>query len=357
MKLHLPIFVFFFIITLFYQCQSINSTAVQVDVHQPFEKLSDYNFFINKITDLQPNERVLPYDLNTALFSDYSEKARFIYMPENVKGATYHPDKVLDFSEGTVIIKNFYYHHDERDHSQGKRIIETRLLMKNKEGWQAHGYTWNDEQTDAFLNIVGDIKTVNWTNHTGEAMTVDYIIPNKNQCKSCHYNKGILEPIGPKVRNLNKNYTYAEGKQNQLEKWVAMGYLEGYNKTEKHPKVAQWNKPETGTLHERALAYLDINCAHCHNPNGPANTTGLTLTADAEMNMALGLWKSAVAAGTGTGGHQYNIVPGHPETSIMTYRMASIEPAEMMPELGRRLVHQEGLALIEDWIRNMEDNR
>lgn len=357
MKFHLSIFTTFFILILFYQCQSTNGTAVRVDVNQPFEKLSDYHFFIKKITDLQPNERVLPYDLNSALFTDYAQKARFIFMPENVKGATYNPDQVLDFSEGTVIIKNFYYHHDERNPNQGKRLIETRLLMKNKNGWQAHGYTWNDEQTDAFLNIVGDIKTVHWTNQTGEAMKVDYIIPNKNQCKSCHYNKGVLEPIGPKVRNLNKNYTYTEGTQNQLEKWSTMAYLEDYDATKTPPKVAQWDKPETGSLHERALAYLDINCAHCHNPNGPANTTGLTLTADAETNMALGLWKSAVAAGTGTGGHQYNIVPGHPETSIMTFRMASTEPAEMMPELGRRLVHQEGVALIEDWIRNMEDNQ
>jgi uncharacterized repeat protein (TIGR03806 family) len=357
MKLYLSIFTCFFILTWFYQCQSTQSTAVQVDVNQPFEKLSDYNFFINNITDLQPNERVLPYDLNSPLFSDYAEKARFIFIPESTKGGSYSLAKVLDFQEGTVLIKNFYYNNDERDDSKGKRIIETRLLMKNTDGWQAHGYTWNDEQTDAFLNIVGDIKTVNWTNQVGEAMKVNYIIPNKNQCKSCHYNNGVLEPIGPKVRNLNKNYTYAEGEQNQLKKWAAMGYLEDYDENIEYPKVAEWDNPETGTLHERALAYLDVNCAHCHNPNGPANTTGLTLTADAEMNMALGIWKSAVAAGTGTGGHQYNIVPGHPETSIMAFRMASTEPAEMMPELGRRMIHKEGLTLIEDWIRNMPDNR
>lgn len=354
MRLAIFLFSSLLITLLFYQCQSTNRTAVRVDLKQPFEQLSEYNFFVENIQDLQPNERVLPYDLNSTLFSDYAKKARFIYMPEGAAGAKYHPDKMMDYPTGTVMIKNFYYDHDERDESKGKRIMETRLLIKDETAWQAHGYTWNEEQTDATLNIVGDIKTANWTNSVGEAMTVDYIIPNKNQCKSCHYNKGVLEPIGPKVRNLNKNYTYEEETQNQLEKWADMGYLMGYDTTATHPKVAQWDKPESGTLHERALAYLDINCAHCHNPNGPANTTGLTLTADAEMNMALGLWKSAVAAGTGTGGHQYNIVPGHPETSIMTFRMASTEPAEMMPELGRRLVHEEGVALIEEWIREMD---
>ena len=321
---------------------------------EPYKKLSDYHFFVGNIADLQPNERVLPYDLNSPLFSDYSHKARFIWMPEGT-GATHTVNKVLSFPNGTVIIKTFYYQNDERDTNEGNRLVETRLLIKETEKWAVHSYIWNDEQTDAFLEIVGDIKEVNWVNRQGEAMKVDYIIPNKNQCKGCHYNKGVVEPIGPKLRNLNKIYAYTDTTMNQLERWANMGYLVGYNAAKPQPKLANYSDPTSGTLHERAMAYLDINCGHCHNPNGPANTTGLNLIAEAEFDLNLGIWKAPVAAGVGTGGFSYNIVPGHPEISILPYRMAATDPGAMMPELGRRMVHHEGVALIEDWIREMPE--
>lgn len=351
-KINLFLFISF---SIFFTCCNSSSQQVKNVSHlPPFEKLSDYHFFVGKIADLQPNQRVLPYDLNSPLFSDYAHKSRFIWMPEGTTAQFTSTGKVLDFPEGTVLIKTFFYQHDERDLSKGKRNIETRLLVKGKEKWEAHGYTWNDEQTEATLDIVGDIKSVNWIDKKGKPMMVDYIIPNKNQCKGCHYNKGVQEPIGPKVRNLNKDFVYLDGKMNQLEKWNSLGYLADYQSDTNYKKVAQWNNPTSGSLHERALAYLDINCGHCHNPNGPASTTGLNLVEEAEMNINLGINKPSVAAGTGTGGFSLNIIPGHPEKSIMTYRMASTEPAAMMPELGRRMVHEEGVELIREWILKMD---
>ena len=320
----------------------------------PHEKLSDYHFFTGNLADLMPNQRVVPYDLNSPLFSDYSHKSRFIWMPEG-QGATANVNEILSFPFGTTIIKTFYYVNDERDESKGRRLVETRLLIKEQDQWAAHSYIWNEEQTEAYLEVVGDIKEVNWVNIEGTAMKLDYIIPNKNQCKGCHYNKGKIEPIGPKLRNLNKEFAYADTTMNQLSKWASMGYLEGYDPTQPQPKLANYSDPASGTLHERAMAYLDINCGHCHNPNGPANTTGLNLVAQTELDLTLGIWKAPVAAGVGTGGFSYNIVPGHPETSILPYRMASSNPGAMMPELGRRMVHHEGVALIEEWIRAMPE--
>ena len=320
---------------------------------EPYEKLSDYGFFAANLASLTPTERVLPYDLNTPLFSDYAEKARFVWMPEGT-AASYTDDGVLDFPEGATLIKNFFYYHDEGQPDAGRRIIETRLLVRQAGEWEAHSYIWNDEQTEAHLEIVGDIKEVTWKNKAGLAQSVNYIVPNKNQCKGCHYNKGVQEPIGPKVRNLNRDYAYVDGPKNQLVKWAEFGYLEGFEPGAEHPRVAQWDNPESGTLHERAMAYLDINCGHCHNPRGPANTTGLNLVADAPTDLTLGILKPTVAAGRGTGGFDYNIVPGKPEVSILAHRMKSNEPAVMMPELGRRMVHEEGVALIEEWIGAME---
>ncbi|MFK7981919.1 MAG: hypothetical protein AB8G86_18205, partial [Saprospiraceae bacterium] len=247
---------------------------------EPYEKLSQYQFFQGNLADLKPSDRVIPYDLNSPLFSDYAHKARFVWMPEGTS-ASYTTERELDFPKGAAIIKNFYYENDETDASKGKRIMETRLLINRGADWEAIGYIWNDEQTEAYHEVIGDIKEVSWVNTEGKPQNINYIIPNKNQCKSCHLNGKKQIPIGPKVRNLNKTFAYADGTMNQLEKWASIGYLSGYDGQVNHPKVATWDNEKSGDIHDRAMAYLDINCAHCHNKTGSANTSGLHLTADA----------------------------------------------------------------------------
>jgi hypothetical protein len=120
------------------------------------------------------------------------------------------------------------------------------------------------------------------------------------------------------------------------------------------PRLVSWDNAESATLDERARAYLEINCGHCHRPEGPGKNSGLDLTTFSPSDHGLGIYKSPVAAGAGSGGHQYDIVPGAPENSILVYRMQSLDPGTMMPELGRSLIHQEGVQLIKDWIRSME---
>ena len=336
---------------LLYQC-SYNDGSVKIPV-APFEKLSDFNLFTGDLAELNPNTGVIPYDLNSPLFSDYAKKARFVWVPEG-KSARYTLDHVIDFPEGSILIKNFFYNHDETDLSQGRRILETRLLINRGEEWEALTYVWNDEQTEAEYNIIGEIKAVSWVDEQGDSHSIDYIIPNKNQCKSCHAYKNQLKPVGPRVRNLNKDFAYGEGTFNQLEYWSNAGKLSGYLPSLEHPSLAVWDEAQHYSIHDRAMAYLDINCGHCHNPDGAANTSGLTLLADSELGLSLGVFKATVSAGAGTGGHTYSIVPGHPEESIMIYRMKSLNPAAMMPEIGRRMVHQEGVDLIASWIADMD---
>ena len=112
---------------------------------------------------------------------------------------------------------------------------------------------------------------------------------------------------------------------------------------------------KTGSLDARARAWLEINCAHCHNPAGPARNSGLDLLASQTNPTAYGVYKAPVAAGRGSGGREFDIVPGQPDKSIMVYRIASTDGGIMMPELGKRLVHEEGLALIREWIAAMAD--
>ncbi len=317
------------------------------------EKLSDYNFFVGKLSDLKPTDGVVPYSLNTPLFSDYTHKSRFIAIP---KGNTvnYNSAEVLDFPIGTTIIKNFYYENDETKPKAGRTIMETRLLINTAKGWQALPYFWNAEQTEATLEVAGGERDVTWKDNKGKKQMLHYTSPNSNQCKGCHNRNEVLMPIGPSARQLNGNYAYADGESNQLTKWNNLGILTGLPADlTTVPKLANW-QDKTQTLNNRARAYLDINCAHCHRKEGPASTSGFYLLHNETNPATWGMYKTPVAAGKGSGGRLFDIVPGKPHESIITYRMESTDPGEMMPEIGRAFVHKEGVELIKEWIAAME---
>lgn len=356
MKKYFIAFAFLFALTFILSVHSCKFAPkkVALDVAaKPFELLSQYNFFTGALNSLTPNERILPYDLISPLFTDYAHKARFVYVPEG-KQVAYDDKEVLNLPVGSCYIKNFYYPADFSKPKEKWRIIETRLLVHRKDGWEALDYIWNDDQSDAKLEVAGDIKKVSWIHYDGSKKEVDYVIPNKNQCKGCHWenNVGIM-PIGPKVRNLNKSIAFADGEKNQLAKWIEAGFLKDAPNLSQMPKMVDYND-ESAELNDRARAYLDINCGHCHRDKGPAYTSGLWLNLDNENMENLGICKSPVAAGKGTGGLLVDIFPGHPELSILPLRMKSEDAGIKMPEVGKVLVHTEGVALIEKWITAMQ---
>ncbi|MGH9675719.1 MAG: SO2930 family diheme c-type cytochrome, partial [Candidatus Acidiferrum sp.] len=169
--------------------------------------------------------------------------------------------------------------------------------------------------------------------------------------------KLVMRPIGLTARSLNRSFDYGQGPENQLRHWTSAGILTGAPGPDQAPRMAVWNNPATGTLDQRARAWLEMNCAHCHNPAGPARVSGLDLRAGQIDLSRAGVWKSPVAAGRGSGGRWYDIIPNKPNDSIVPFRIASTEPGVMMPELGRRLVDEDGLALIRSWIAAMPDPR
>lgn len=334
-------------------------------------KLSDWHVVEVHDGKLELNQGVVPYDLNTPLFTDYAHKLRTIWMPKG-KSATYQPVDTLDFPVGTVISKTFYYPRaadgtftdvlrtDDYSHDfagQGLdlsrvHLVETRILARRKDGWVAFPYVWNDAQTEATLQRTGAVEPLTLVAADGSREDFNYVVPDESQCASCHAQDWVsrqVHPIGPKARHINKDYAYADGTQNQLEHLVKVGYLSGLPAMAEVPRDAVWNDPKT-PLDARARTYLDINCGHCHNLHGAANTTGLSLIYGTPEDRHLGICKPPTAAGRGTGDHLFDIVPGLPDESIIPYRLSSTEPGVMMPELGRSTVHREGLALIRAWI-------
>jgi uncharacterized repeat protein (TIGR03806 family) len=302
-------------------------------------KLQDFGLLVDGKT---PAPGVVPYHLNTPLFSDYSMKFRFMHLPKGKK-AKATGDGLLDFPVGTVLIKSFGYPADMRSPEKDLRILETRLLIHRASGWVALPYVWNADGTEATLKRAGQRMDVSWTHLDGQKRTISYAVPNANQCKGCHVSGMAMTPIGPKVRNLDDGH--------QLQALAHAGLLSG--KTQAVRPMPVWDKPESGTVALRARAYLDANCGHCHNKAGPADTSGLWLDWDQPADTNLGIGKRPTAAGRGSVGLDFAIKPGDPAASYLVARMASTEPGIAMPELSRSMTHEEGVALVSQWIREM----
>ncbi|NOY41091.1 MAG: c-type cytochrome [Planctomycetes bacterium] len=329
---------------------SVGGNAVHVDVEarRPASMLSEYNLFAD-LKNQVPNEGVIPYVLRSSHFVDYAVSHHYLYLPAGAR-ATYHENDVFAFPVGTVLIQSLGFPNDLRYPLQGEHIVETRLLIHQRKGWVAVPYLWNDEGTDARRAVIGGKTTVHWIHHDGEERSHQFITPDMNQCKRCHKNQDIVRPIGVRARNLNCQL--ADG--NQLARWAETGLLDGVpDASSEIPQAVVWSDPTTGSVEERARAWLDVNCSHCHNPHGTASVSGLDLSLHQKMPVRFGVYKPPVAAGRGSSGFQFSITPGSPQTSFLLHRIRSTDPGAMMPTVGRSLVDEEGTALIEQWINEM----
>ena len=308
----------------------VNDAAVQKGMPRT---LSEYGFF----ADLRAQAAtygVEGYSLNTPLWSDGADKLRFIYLPQGTQLSA-DGEGLLQFPVGSAIIKTFAF-----GEGPDRRLIETRVLLHRADGWLALPYRWNADQTDAVLALAGG--RVDLTTPAGEA--ISYRIPNKNQCKDCHSKDGVVIPLGPKARNLSHDW---------LEGMAAAGHLDAVPAGA--DSLPRWNTRENAdNIAPLARAYLDVNCAHCHQPGGGASNSGLDLRWEQHEPGALGVMKRPVAAGRGAGGHLFDILPGQPDRSILVYRMESKEPGVVMPEIGTSTIDRDGIAVVRQWIVEME---
>jgi uncharacterized repeat protein (TIGR03806 family) len=328
----------------------VNARLLLADAPAPL--LSDYNLFRDAAARM-PSAGVTPYDLNTTLYSDGALKFRYVFVPSGA-AARYEPDEVFEFPVGATLIKTFAVAADMRRPQENVRFLETRLLIRRADGWTARAYIWNEAQTEARYTAVGADVAAHWIDEEGQDVALDWRVPNRNQCKGCHERRGEITPLGPTARNLNRDHPYRNGTRNQLAQWSALGILVGAPAPNEAARAPVAFDPTSASIDARARAYLDVNCANCHNPQGPAHTSGLDLRAGATDPRAWGVRKRPVAAGRASAGMDFAIEPGRPERSILVYRMESTDPGVMMPELGRQRVDAHGVELIREWIAAMD---
>lgn len=338
--------------------KGVNWQALAYDCPQ----LSHYNLFVSpQDPTTVPFDGGFKYKLNNELFTDYAEKDRFIFLPPKTS-MKYAAQGTFDFPTGTVITKTFSFFLQKNPKTEKPIAIETRLLVKRKSGWEAIEYVWDHSKQDAFLYLGGKVETFDILANNQKAMKVDYAVPNRRQCASCHVTDtttGALQPIGPKAKFLNWNFAINQdgSSENQLVYFAKKAYLSGLPKDMKEvPSVAVWSQPDSGPIEKRAQAYLEINCAHCHNPRGGAQNTGLYLMTEVDHKSGnYGYCKRPVAAGLGSGGRLFDVDPAGADKSILHYRMTHDHLEVKMPQLGRSVVHTEAIQVVESWINSMKD--
>jgi uncharacterized repeat protein (TIGR03806 family) len=324
--------------------------TVAVDLDQvPYGTLSEYRFFIGNMAEQRPNERVLPYDVITPLFSDYAHKFRFVWMPRGTKAGFINADVPLGFPDGTVLIKTFYFDHVQPE--DARRIVETRLLIKRAGEWIFADYTWNEDQTEAYLDMNGHFTPITWRDDQGVDHPTNYRVPAAAECFTCHKLNGQAMPIGPKLRNMARTFDYAAGTMDQPAKWVQEGYLEpGFPAPS---PVTRWDDP-AASLTDRVRAYVDMNCAHCHADGKHCDYRPMRFAWQETAQLVnMGVCVEPEDPLPGNPELVYIVAPSNTYRSMLLHRISATDEAVRMPLLGRTVVHREAVDLVTQWINSL----
>ncbi|MGC3968985.1 MAG: PQQ-dependent sugar dehydrogenase [Pirellulales bacterium] len=342
-----------------------------------------------------PVPGMIPYTVNSPLWSDVTYKERFLALPGDGV-ATYASRKSWDFPEGTVLVKSFALE-AKADDPKSRRWIETRFMTKQQKEWVGYSYAWNDEQTDAELvEARGRDRefTIEDTSAVGGKRTQAWHYPSRAECMVCH-SRAANYVLGVSTAQLNCTFSYDGAADNQLRTLEHLGvvkldastelregvveaarkrglsskdanqYWDDIRKVRGRRAVAGGAKPDSATdlmprladpadgtagLEERARSYLHANCAHCHVPAGGGNAQF-----DVAYWSALGETRTVGAAPV----HQsFQIAdakllkPGQPEASLLWHRMA-LHGRGQMPPLASAHIDPLGAELIRRWIAEL----
>ena len=228
------------------------------------DSLSSYEIFEGTPSNLTPTEDFELLELSSVLFTDYSHKQRLVKIPAGTQ-MTKSSDETIDFPNGTILTKTFFYYNDERDTTLGKRIIETRLEIKENGVWNVATYIWNQNQTNAILELNGFDTPIAWVDENGISRSTTYHIPTENECMTCHQSNSKMTPLGPTLLNLNRNVERNGSTLNQLTHLQNVEVINNFS-VNQISQMVDYND-FNASLEERGRAYLAMNCAHCHNPN------------------------------------------------------------------------------------------
>ena len=308
------------------------ATVAGTDAGVPFPATLSQTGCFTATLPTQPVPALIPFTVNSALWSDGAQKERFFAIPDGTN-ITLQADGDFDFPNGTVTVKTF---------SIAGQKIETRLFVKHSDGqWAGYTYEWRNDQSDADLLPSNKTKTVG---------SQQWLYPSRSQCLQCH-TAVAGRSLGLEVAQLNGPLTYPRGvTANQVETLAALGYFSGPLPAPSQflPRLAN-PFGTTGTLEERARSYLYSNCSSCHR-NGVGQGPH-----DFRYNisfLATNLCNRMPSTGNAGVPGALLFTPMNPAQSLISIRPKALNTFRM-PPLGSSIVDAQGTALIDAWINSV----
>lgn len=337
----------------------------------PFpRKLSETGLFADT-TAHRVAPGVIPYSVNSELWSDGALKERFLAVPGEGQiefdGVTYpQPPPGADpgwrFPHDTVLVKTFSLEL-EPGNPASRRRLETRILHHKKmpgteeygdQFWRGYTYVWNDEQTDAeLLDDAGLDRTytVRDPQAPGGRREQVWHFPSRAECTLCH-TMAAKYALGVNTLQMNRDHDYNGVIANQL---ATLSHIGLFTKPlpqppESLPSIVDYHD-ESQPLALRARSYLHSNCAHCHRKWGGGNADFVTLALLPANEMGL----FDVRPGQGQFGLRDPrlVVPGDPARSLVPFRMQTTQLGRM-PHVGSKVVDDLGVTLVKKWIESLE---
>ncbi|WP_186775062.1 PQQ-dependent sugar dehydrogenase [Allorhodopirellula solitaria] len=328
------------------------------------QKLSETRLFAS-VADHVPAPGVIPYEVNVPFWSDHSAKDRYIALPE-AKSVKFYPKKGWEFPVGTVFIKTFWMHMDRVSQSDPRRL-ETRLMVHSPDGWQGYTYLYKDDGSEAVL--LDGSKVLPLEIKTDEGLvTQPYYVPGRSECFACHTEKSGFA-LGPTTRQMNREMAYHGERVDQIAMLNRLNVFtepvrkEHAPETEKFPDWGMGNFDRSGDsvnetqplrdgVSQLARAWLEVNCAMCHQPDG-IGPGKIDLRADTPLNK-MQLLNTIPKQGQMTPPSGRLIAPGQPYLSELLIRAAHRD-VRQMPPLATNQVSERAIEVLRRWIEQLDD--
>jgi hypothetical protein len=360
---------------------------------------------------------VIPYSVNSPLWSDGAHKERFIAIP--AKNASAGQSTALsyasvdvrigftrkggwNFPDETVIVKSFALEMTPGD-AASRRWIETRFFTRQQGEWAGYSYVWNDEQTDADLVPAEGLdreyvlSVPKSAEHPDGLKKQVWHYPSRTECMVCH-SRAANWVLGLTELQMNREHDYGGVRDNQLRVLEHLGMLkvgyeadavellkeelkgQGLSTEEVNKQVRQMGhkggqrtSPESSLLSAppdrhsklpdpydaseplaaRVKSYLHANCSSCHVEAGGGNAQ-MQLEYTTELSK-MGIVDVAPLH------HKFGltdpklIAPGAPERSVLLHRLSHRGPnTGQMPQMATNVVDEQAVQLVEEWIRTMD---
>ena len=182
-------------------------------------RISESGLFKN-VAKHEMVEGVIPYSVNSPLWSDGAYKDRYIAIPHK-EGVDmridYSGSNGWTFPNETVIVKSFGLETVLGDPAS-RRWIETRFMVRQQNEWVGYSYRWNKEGTDAELVEAAGTDEIFELRNPESSKKVrrqTWHYPSRSECMVCH-SRAANYMLGLQTGQMNRDHDYGGVVDNQL---------------------------------------------------------------------------------------------------------------------------------------------